>query len=170
MCFYYFRYDSDAALRPTILNVGKVWNKKAQKTLLSPMTQQALNVPQQKLERNTCFDLIDAISNSGAISFQNATLHIVMARFASAETFFFFFFPVAFKIFFSSSLVFSTHCFADNLMNTLVKDNMNPIEKLERSELIVATTIHRTKPENMLVEEGAQAAQLHCPAVMLLEK
>jgi hypothetical protein len=69
-----------------------------------------------------------------------------------------------------SDRVCSTHCFADNLMNTLVKDNINPIEKLERSELIVATTIHRAKPEVMLVEEGVASAQIHCPAVLLLDK
>lgn len=83
------KYDADAALRPTILNVGKYWNKRSQKTLLSPMTQQGLPVAQQKLERNTCFDLIDAITNSGAISFQDATLHVVMARFSLVSCFFF---------------------------------------------------------------------------------
>jgi hypothetical protein len=54
-------------------------------------------------------------------------------------------------------------------MNTLVKDNINPIEKLERSELIVATTIHRTKAENMLLEEGGAALKIHSPSVFLLE-
>ena len=71
--------------------------------------------------------MLDALTNSGCIGFEDATLHIVMA---------------------------STHCFTDNLMNTLVKDNINPIEKLERSQLIVATTIHQGKrPEELLVED-----------------
>ncbi len=136
------KYDPDAALRPTILNVGKQWNKRSQRTLLSPVTAAGLDVAAQKLERNTCFDLLDALTNSGCIGFEGATLHIVMA---------------------------STHCFADNLMNTLVKDNINPIEKLERSELIVATTIHRRKADDMLVLPEAERAKLYSPNVFLLE-
>jgi hypothetical protein len=74
--------------------------------------------------------LLDALTNSGCVGFDDATLHIVMA---------------------------STHCFTDNLMNTLVKDNINPIEKLERSQLIVATTIHEGKrPEDLLVEDQVE--------------
>jgi hypothetical protein len=38
--------------------------------------------------------------------------------------------------------VCATHCFDKVLMDTLVKDNVNPIEKLERSVLIMGTTIH----------------------------
>ena len=33
------------------------------------------------------------------------------------------------------------HCFDDSLIDTLVVKNVNPIEKLERSSLIVAETI-----------------------------
>ena len=119
------KLDSDAALRPTILNVGKHWNKKYQETLLGAPRQKGLDVKAQKLERNACFDLLDALTNSGCVPFDDATLHIVMA---------------------------STHCFADNIMNTLVKDNINPIEKLERSQLIVATTIHRRPAHELLTD------------------
>lgn len=77
----------------------------------------------QKLERNTCFDLLDALTKSGCVPIDGATLHIVMC---------------------------ATHCFTDNIMNTLVKDNVNPIEKVERSALIVASTIHRKASKHRL--------------------
>lgn len=57
----------------------------------------------QKTERNSAFDLLDALSRSGSLEIDYASLHVVVA---------------------------STHCFGETLMNTIVKDNMNPIEKV----------------------------------------
>ncbi len=39
-------------------------------------------------------------------------------------------------------VVASTHGFDDSVMDTLVKRNINPIERVERSALIVASAIH----------------------------
>merc|ERR1712137_1137558 len=94
--------------------------------LLGDLRSKAIDVKGQKLERQKCFDLLDALTNSGCIDFDDSTLHIVMA---------------------------STHCFTDSVMDTLVKQNKNPIEKLERSELIVATTIHDKPAEELVVPE-----------------
>lgn len=117
------RLDEDAALRPTILNVGKVWIKRSKKALLADFTTSSLSPAEQKLERNTCYDLLDALSKSGCVPFEGATLHIVIA---------------------------ATHCFGNSIMNTLVKDNVNPIEKVERSSLIFATTIHGKEAKDLL--------------------
>lgn len=136
------RLDSDSALRPTILKVGQVWSKTSQSGLLSPLKEEGLNVAKQKLERQNCFDLLDALTKSGCIGFDDASLHIVMA---------------------------STHCFTKNVMNTLVQDNINPIEKLERSELIVATTIHRKPAQELLRPGEADRAKLHAPQVFAIE-
>ena len=35
-------------------------------------------------------------------------------------------------------MVAATHCFSKGLVETVVRDNINPIEKLERSALIVS--------------------------------
>jgi hypothetical protein len=36
----------------------------------------------------------------------------------------------------------ATHCFDKTLVDTVIQDNVNPIEKVERSLMIVGTTIH----------------------------
>ncbi len=108
--------DPDGALRPTIINVGKVWSKRSQRSLLTPAaTVAALSVVEQKLEKNACWDLLDALTRSGGLPIEGAAMHVVVA---------------------------STHCFDRSVFDTLVKDNVNPIEKLERSSLIVASVIH----------------------------
>lgn len=37
----------------------------------------------------------------------------------------------------------ATHCFDESLMDTVVQRSVNPIEKAERSLLIMATTLHQ---------------------------
>ena len=39
-------------------------------------------------------------------------------------------------------IVAATHRFDRTLMETVIRDNINPIEKLERSSLIVASAVH----------------------------
>jgi hypothetical protein len=58
---------------------------------------------EQKVLKNEAFDLLDALSRSGSLDIQEASLHVLVA---------------------------TTHCFAETLMNTLLKDNINPIEKV----------------------------------------
>jgi hypothetical protein len=116
--------DEDSALRPTIIKPGTVWTKRYQKALLAEPAEQTLLVKDQEIERTRTFDLLDALSRSGVLSIDQATLHVVLA---------------------------ATHCFDKNLIDTVIKDNVNPIEKVERSTLIVATTIHN-KPAAQLVK------------------
>lgn len=107
--------DPDGAVRPTIINVSKVWSKRAQKALLGPTTTASLSVVEQKLEKNTCWDLLDALTRSGGLPIEGAQFHVVIT---------------------------TTHCFEKSLMDTLVKDNVNPIEKLEHSSTIMASVVH----------------------------
>lgn len=58
---------------------------------------------EQEEEKKQAFDLLDALSRSGSLDVDYASLHVVVA---------------------------ATHCFAESLMNTVVKDNINPIEKV----------------------------------------
>ena len=108
------RLDTDGALRPSIINVGKVWSKRSQQGLLGNPHTKSLEVAEQKLEKNTCYDLLDALTRSGGLGVEDATLHIVVS---------------------------TTHCFGRNLMDTLVKDNVNPVANVEHTQLIVASQV-----------------------------
>ena len=128
------KLDSEGALRPVIINVGKEWKKRETESLLAPLQEKRVGVDQQKLERNTCYDLLDALTKSGSDGYgiEGASLHVVIA---------------------------STHCFDKSVMNTLVQDNVNPVAKVEHSQLIVASHIHGKKPEELL-EQGASLERI----------
>merc|ERR1712137_205345 len=120
------KLDSDAALHATILKTGDTWTKHFQATLLSsPETKQIVD-QDQVTEKNKAFDLLDALTKSGALQIDCASFHVVVA---------------------------ATHCFDKTLLNTIVQKNVNPIEKVERSALIVSSTIHEQPPEVMIDPE-----------------
>jgi hypothetical protein len=111
---------------------GKSWVKSAQKALLAAPTTTSMGKEDQRKERNRAFDLLDALSRSGALPVDMASLHVVVA---------------------------STHCFDKTLLDTVVKDNINPIEKLERSTLIVASTVHNQPVSQLIKHEQAARVQ-----------
>src|SRR5690606_37344030 len=90
--------DEDAALRPTIINTGEIWTKSSQKALLAPPQTESLTTNEQGIEKNKAFDLLDALTKSGVLSIEHASLHVVLA---------------------------ATHCFDETLMNTVINDNIN---------------------------------------------
>ena len=122
------KLDTDSALRPTIMKVDTVWQRTTQKGLLSrPVCDKTFNIDKQKTEKQKTFDLLDALTRSGVMAFETgASLHVVLC---------------------------ATHCFDKGIMNTLVQNNINPIEKVERSSLIMASTIHRIPPIEMIKPE-----------------
>ena len=67
-------------------------------------------------EKQKSFDLIDALTKSGALVLSHTSLHVIVG---------------------------ATHCFDKTLMDTVIEDNINPITKLEQSVIIAAATIHR---------------------------
>jgi hypothetical protein len=129
-------FDSDAALRPTVIETGERWTKKTRASLLSPFTTQVVGRDAQKSEMARAFDLLDALSLSGALTLEHTTLHVIVA---------------------------ATHCFGSSLMDTVVCKNANPIEKAERSSLIVASTIHGRRPVDMLRPAKRARVELYSP-------
>lgn len=119
------KLDTDSALRPTILNVSPTWDRTTQDGLLSkPVRNRSFGVDNQKKERTKAFDLLDALTRSGVMAIETgASLHVVLC---------------------------ATHCFDKTLMDTIIQDNMNPIEKVERSSLIMASTIHQLPASAMI--------------------
>lgn len=86
--------DTDSALRPTIINPGQTWTKSSQAALLAQPTTAMLNTTEQKTEQDRAFDLLDALSRSGVLNVDAASLHIVLA---------------------------ATHCFDKSLMDTVIQ-------------------------------------------------
>jgi len=134
------KLDEDSALSATIVNPSTTWTKKYQPGLLSPQQQTELNVPEIVLEKNKAFDLLEALTKSGVLPVVDASLHVMLC---------------------------ATHSFEKALMDTLVQDNMNPIEKLERSNLIIATTIHDKSVEELVNDSELERVKTYCPTLFL---
>jgi hypothetical protein len=136
----YGALDVDGALRPTILNTGPTWTKSSKKSLLSPAVSSSLYNEEQRKERERAFDLLDALTKSGFLQLDDAALHVVIA---------------------------ATHCFDKSLVHTVIQDNINPIEKVERSSLIMASTIHGVAPAQLL-QSPAQVERVALYSPMLI--
>jgi len=130
--------DEDHALRPTILGIGTTWNKRSQKALLASPTEETMVQSHQISEKIRAFDLLDSLTRTGALSCDYADFHVIMA---------------------------ATHCFEHGLMETLVKDNINPIEKVERSTLIVATTVQNRPAIELVKPEHVERVSTYSPSL-----
>jgi len=132
--------DTDAAMRPTKLTVADRWDKKAQKGLLARPANDVLHKAEQDTEKQRAFDLLDALSRAGSLPIDAASLHVIIA---------------------------ATHCFDESLINTLVVRNVNPIEKLERSALIVAETVKGVPATELVRSEAYEAiSAFSAPALL----
>eukprot|EP01064_Diplonema_japonicum_P021011 TRINITY_DN3055_c0_g1_i1.p1 TRINITY_DN3055_c0_g1~~TRINITY_DN3055_c0_g1_i1.p1 ORF type:complete len:924 (+),score=285.24 TRINITY_DN3055_c0_g1_i1:65-2773(+) len=136
----YSDLDEDSALRPTIINVGKTWTKESQEGLLSKPTTKTVNVDDQKKEKTAAFDLLDALTKSGVLDINDASLHVIVT---------------------------ATHCFDKTLMDTVIQKSINPIEKIERSTLIVSTTIHDKPSEELVKPAQMERVKTYSPKLFL---
>ncbi|KAG7367627.1 hypothetical protein IV203_030298 [Nitzschia inconspicua] len=121
------KYNSDSTLRTTTITTGNTWKRDRQENLLSPPYVSTLSNDEIKTEKNKAFDLLDALSRSGSLPIQYSELHVVVCV---------------------------THCFDKNVMDTIIQDNVNPIEKLEWSTLLLASTIHGVPARTLLTHES----------------
>lgn len=128
--------DEDNALRPTIVAAGTPWTRKHTPSLLAQPQEQTLYNEQQETERDKAFDLLDALSCSGCLPVEHASLHVILA---------------------------ATHSFDATLVNTVIQQNVNPIEKVERSTLIVATTVHGKDAEHLIKADQLERVQTFSP-------
>jgi hypothetical protein len=118
------RLDPEGRLRPTILSVSESWRQRRQRGLLSAPQEGPMAHAGQMLERDKCNDLLDALSRSGLLPFEDAQLHLLLA---------------------------STHSFDATLMDTLVVQSTNPIDKVEHSTLIIAEAVFGRPKEELVL-------------------
>jgi hypothetical protein len=77
-------------------------------------------------------DLLDALSRSGTLPIDCTELH---------------------------AMVGVTHCFENDVMGTVIQDNINPIHKVEKSLLMLASTIFREPANALLLQDDRQLQQ-----------
>jgi ubiquitin len=110
-------------LRPTTIKIGTRWTGSKQDGLLSKPKKLSFGTAEQESEKAAAFCLLDSLSRSGDLVLDEASLHVVIA---------------------------TTHCFDESLVNTVIQQNVNPIEELESSAVIVGAVVHH-KPLTQLV-------------------
>merc|ERR1740121_807945 len=101
------RLGAGGFVRPTIISPGEEWQKEEQEGLLARPTTRTLDSEEQSQEKTAAFDLLDALTKSGSLAV-HGSLHVVVA---------------------------ATHCFDKSVMETVVQDNRNPIDKVELTTL-----------------------------------
>ena len=135
----YEEFDPDSALRPTIINPSDHWTKKSTKSLMSAPVTTRLTTSELTDAKRAAFELLDALTRSGALVMESASLHVLIA---------------------------ATHCFDKSLV---VQGNVNPIERVERSAVIMATTIHRLPASALLSGMEVQRVLSCSPQLQQLE-
>jgi len=130
------RLDEDSALRSTIIKPTSTWTKSYQKALLAAPEKTTLYVNNLEEEKKKTYDLLDCLSRSGCLCFDHASLHLVLA---------------------------ATHCFDKTITETAIQDNVNPIEKRERSMLIIGSTVHQKPAEDLVKPELLQRVSTFNP-------
>ena len=123
------KLDKEGGVRPTTIKPATVWRKKFQKALLAKPSEKSLTKDGLRDEKNKAFDLLDALSKSGALAFENVQLHVVILH---------------------------THCFDKSLLHTVTRDNVNPIEKVERTQLIIGSVVHGKQPRELIRDNQKQ--------------
>jgi len=136
------RLDHDGVLRPTVINIGDRWRKKSRKGLVGKATDQPLNTTQQDYEKRRAFGLLDALTRGGGLTLREVSLHVIVA---------------------------ATHQFDKSIMQMVVQDNVNPIETVERSTLILASCVHRVPMKRLVGNTDWRRISKTSPALLVDE-
>ena len=120
------QHEKSGSLRSTIIKTDQNWERKRQDNMLVPMETSSMGQSDISSEKNKAFDLLMAISRSGTLPIDASELHVVVAV---------------------------SHCFENDLMGTVIEDNINPIQKVESSMLLVASVIHGMPPDVLVAPD-----------------
>ncbi len=124
--------QSEGALKSTIIKTGQLWERRRKENLLLPSQRSYLN-EEKKSEKNKAIDLLKAISRSGSLPIAKSDLHVIVSV---------------------------SHCFHKNVLSTVIQDNINPIEQVEKSLLMIGSLIHSVEPPMLLSSEEAEKREM----------
>ena len=133
--------DDGNALRPTKVRIGETWTRRRHDGLLAAERETAtLGIEERRVERDRSFDLLDALTKSGALPLAHTDLHVLVA---------------------------ATHGFDKSLIDTIVQDNVNPIERMERSLLIVSSAVQGLPAGEIVSRDRATQVASHSPKLLI---
>ncbi len=124
----------EGALKSTIIQTSpQNWERLRKESLLLPPRRSNLTSDQMKSEKNEAMDLLKAISRSGSLPIAQSDLHVIVSV---------------------------SHCFHNNLLSTVVQDNVNPIEQVEKSLLMIGSVIYSVEPQSLLSLEEVDKREM----------
>ena len=123
-------HDDSGALKSTIIKAGSDWIRSRQENLLVSSQTKTLDSNTVTLEKNKAMDLLIAISRSGSLPIESSELHVIVAV---------------------------SHCFENQIMETIIEDNINPIEKMEKSMMMIGSVIHGVDEMDLVGAEKKEA-------------
>jgi hypothetical protein len=126
--------DEEGAVAPTTIKLADDWTKKSFASLLANEQVELLQKDELRTEKNKAFDMLDALSRSGDLELRFCELHVV---------------------------ILATHMFAQSLMHTVARGNVNPIEKAEKSNLILASELFGEKPAQLVNKSELERVRMY---------
>jgi len=108
-------FDKDGALRTMTIKTGDNMTRTRQENILTNSVTTSLSADAIKDETKRALDLLDALSRSGSLPVVSGELHVVVGV---------------------------RHSFEKNVMATVIEENVNPIEKVDYSSLLIAAAVH----------------------------
>ena len=121
------KLNDESSMRSTIIKTGQEWVRNRQENLLSGRKKKRLGIEEIKLETNKAFDLLDALGRSGSLPIESSELHVIVC---------------------------ASHCFQKDIISTIIEDNINPIQKLESSTILFASTIHGINARHLIKDQS----------------
>jgi hypothetical protein len=134
---------NDGAVCATKITVANEWRRKFQRSLLAKQQEETLDADGLATHKNKCFDLLDSLTKSGGLAIELAELHCV---------------------------ILSTHCFVKSALHTITRDNINPIEKVEATQLIVAAALHGCSARALVREAQLERVATYSPNLFEKER
>jgi len=126
------KHDKDGALKSTIVQVRDgPWERLRKKNLLVAAQRSLLHDKDKKHENHKAMDLLTAISRSGSLPIVQSELHIIVAV---------------------------SHCFQNDVVGTVIRDNVNPIRKVEQSLLMLGSIIYEKDYDAILAPSNERGA------------